>query len=339
MKRKAKYIFRGHCLILAMLFAFSAIAQQKPLVVCTASMFADMTQQIGGDYFEVATLVPIGGDPHIHEPTPRDARIVARADLILKNGLTFEGWINELIENAGSKATIITITDGIKPIESQTYKGATDPHAWMDATLGLTYIKNVHSALVQLSPDLRDELDLNYAAYREKLEETDRYIREKVKSIPEANRILITSHDAFQYFGRQYGIQLESVMGVSTDADIQTSDIIRLNKVIQTTPVPAVFIESTINPKVLEQLAHDNGIVVGGKLYADSLGDEDSPAPTYIEMLRHNINVIAGGLSKERQPVAAENENDLSFYFIFGGIFLALILLGVFFMLRSGKPA
>ena len=312
-------------------------AQEKPLIVATASMWADMATRIGGDHFRVETVVPIGGDPHIHEPTPRDARIVAAADIILRNGLTFEGWLNELIENSGTKARNTLITTGITPIESQQYKNATDPHAWMDAGNGLIYIENIYKALVAFLPSEEESLTKAYRAYREELMATDRYIREKVATIPEANRILITSHDAFQYFGRKYGVQLESVLGVSTDADIQTSDIRHLNDVLQTTKVPAVFIESTINPKVLEQIASDNGVVVGGKLYADSLGDKDSPAPTYIAMLRHNVDTIAEALSKQRIDSSGQEQGGLALYYTLGGLFILMLLGGLIVVFRSKR--
>ncbi len=201
-------------------------AQKKPSVVATASMIADMARQIGGDLVDVKSIVPIGGDPHIYDPTPMAAQMAADADLVLRNGLTFEGWLNELVENSGTDANIVTVTDGIKPIESLMYENAADPHAWMDVSLVITYVKNIRDALIKLLPDNRDQIEENYQAYKLKLVELDRYIKTQIQSIPEGKRILITSHDAFQYYGRRYGIQLESILGTSTDADVQTSDII-----------------------------------------------------------------------------------------------------------------
>lgn len=273
-------------------------ASTKPKVVASASMIADMIKNIAGDRVELQTIVPIGGDPHIYEATPKDAQMVADADLIFRNGLTFEGWLNELIENAGSKAEVITVTQGITPISSLVYQNATDPHAWMDARNGLKYAENIKNTLVTYDGSNKAFYESNYARYRIQLLEADQYIEQKIGTIPSEKRILITSHDAFQYFGRRYGIRLESILGTSTDADIQTSDIVRINKVIQQSQVPALFVESTINPKVLEQLARDNNVVIGGKLYADSIGDKDSPAPSYIEMLTHNTDVIVAGLTR-----------------------------------------
>ena len=266
-------------------------------VVASASIFADMAREIGGDAVRVRSIVPIGGDPHLHEPTPADAILVNEADLILRNALTFEGWLNELIENSGTAAEVVTITEGVRPIESLEYENATDPHAWMDASLGLIYLRNIKNALVRLDPDNRAMYETNYEVYRRQIRELDDYIKGAIRQIPENNRVLITSHDAFQYYGRRYGLALEAVLGVSTDAEVQTSDVARLTRVLRERGVPALFIESTINPKLLQQLAADAGVCIGGQLYADSLGDAESPAPTYYDMLKHNTDALVEALT------------------------------------------
>ena len=272
-------------------------------VVATASMIADMAKEIGGNLIEVQCVVPIGGDPHIYDPTPGDAQMVAQADLILRNGLTFEGWLTELIENSGTKANNVLVTKGVAAIESLIYENATDPHAWMDAHNGLIYIRNIKEALIELDPDNSIIYQSRYDAYAKRLEELDQYIFERINTIPESKRILITSHDAFQYYGKRYGIRLESVLGTSTDAEVQTADIVRLNRVIKESGIPALFVESTINPKVLEQIASDNHLQIGGKLYSDSIGDKDSPAPSYYDMLKHNTDVIVAALSAPKMYI------------------------------------
>lgn len=284
--------------LLLLLVACHLGAQENLKVVATASMISDMVQNIAGDQVDLQCIVPIGGDPHLYEPTPGDAKMVVGADLIFINGLTFEGWLNELIENSGSRAKVVTVTDGIEPIASTTYTNAVDPHAWMDARWGKVYAANILAGLVDIDPAGGDQYRDRYAHYVREIEETDTYIFQQISLIPPDRRVLITSHDAFQYYGRRYGLQLESVLGTSTDADIQTSDLLRLNRVIKERKVPAVFIESTINPKMLEQLASDNQIVVGGSLFADSIGDEDSEAPTYLAMLRYNTDVIVEALTQ-----------------------------------------
>ncbi len=316
-------------------FTLVGFAQEKKTVVATASMMADMAKNIAGGMVNVECIVPIGGDPHLHEPTPRDAQMVNRADLIIKNGLTFEGWLNELIENSGTKAKTIRVTEGIQPIQSVEYENSADPHAWMDASLGLTYIKNIKEALSELDPDNADIYTFNYGVYKKQLEDLDQYIKTEIQKIPTQKRVLITSHDAFQYYGRAYGIRLEAILGTSTDAEAQTSDIIRLNKVIKSNNVPALFIESTINPKLLKQLAKDNDIEIGGQLYADSIGDEESPAPTYIDMLKHNTDVMVAALSRELNPEKAlSSDGDTENSWLLWGIIAALLIGGFVLMIR-----
>ena len=316
------------------LLSFVAVllrAEQKPMVVATASIFADMADNIGGGEVEVRTIVPIGGDPHLHEPTPADAILVKSADLILKNGLTFEGWLNELIDNSGTKAKIKLITEGIAPIESSKYANSTDPHAWMSAANGLYYLHNIKDALCHLVPDKREIFEFNHGIYVQQLEDLHAEILRKIESIPEQRRILITSHDAFRYFGNEYGIRVESILGTSTDAEIQTSDIIRLNSIIKSSGIPAVFIESTVDPKVLQQLAQDNDIEIGGKLYSDSIGDQDSPAPTYIEMLRYNTNTIVTALTAIRKELTTvDSADDSGGNSLLFGLALGILLLGGF---------
>jgi len=321
--------------LFSLLLVSFSFAQEKKIVVATASMMADMATNISGGLVEVKCIVPIGGDPHLHEPTPRDAQLVNKADLIIKNGLTFEGWLNELIENSGTKAKTIRVTEGINPIQSEQYKNSADPHAWMDASLGLKYIENIKNALSELDPENADVFEFNYGVYKKQLADLDQYIKTEIQKIPAKKRVLITSHDAFQYYGRAYGIQLEAILGTSTDAQAQTSDIIRLNKVIRTNNVPALFVESTVNPKLLKQLAKDNDIKIGGQLYADSIGDKDSPAPTYLDMLKHNTDVIVAALTRESntENKSTPVEDGTSSWWLWG-IIAALLIGGFVLMLR-----
>lgn len=306
-------------------------AQEKPLVVASASIFADMAENISGGMVDVKMIVPIGGDPHIYEPTPGDAQLITNADLILVNGLTFEGWMSELIENSGTKAKVVTITKGLKPIESDKYQNSTDPHAWMDASLGQIYLKNIKDALIELDPDNVDIYTFNYDLYSQQLTDLDISIQQQIETIPEIQRILITSHDAFRYYGKRYGIVVEAILGTSTDAEAQTSDIIRLNKIIKESGVPAVFVETTVNPKLLQQIAQDNNIEIGGQLYSDSIGDKNSPAPTYLDMLKYNTQTIVDALTREVvDHTESEPKTAISKFVLFG--ILGLLLVGGFFV-------
>jgi ABC-type Zn uptake system ZnuABC Zn-binding protein ZnuA len=311
---------------IVIIFQFiQAIAQQKPLVVASATIFADMAENISGGLVEVKSIVPVGGDPHIYEPTPGDAKLVAEAQLILKNGLTFEGWLDELIENSGTQGKIVTITQGIEPISSSVYKNSTDPHAWMDPVLGSFYLKNVKDALVELLPEQADIFNFNHDLYQQQLADLNAYIEKEIQTIPKEKRILITSHDAFRYFGKRFGLQVESVLGTSTDADVQTSDIRRLTDVIEKFGVPSVFIETTVNPALLQQIARDNNVSIGGSLYSDSLGDKNSPASTYLEMLKFNADTIVKGLTKQIQT--EEKKSFSKWIFVFLGLIAIAVLI------------
>ena len=308
----------------------SLYGQNKLKVVATASMIWDMAKELGGDHLDIQCIVPIGGDPHLYEPTPKDVKLVASANLVLKNGLTFEGWLDELIENSGTQASSVSVTEGIQAIKSTAYHEAPDPHAWMNVELAYVYAENIKNAFAGLIPEKAEIFEKKYEAYLDQLKELQVYITNQINSIPESKRILITSHDAFQYFGRAYGIRLEAILGVSTDAEAQTSDIIRLNKVIRESGVPAVFIESTINPKLLEQLAKDNDITVGGQLYADSIGDEESEASSYINMMKHNTDTIVAALKKERGDSKEMEDGSGGNYWLYG--LIAVLFIGGFFL-------
>jgi ABC-type Zn uptake system ZnuABC Zn-binding protein ZnuA len=259
-------------------------------------MIADIAKQIVGEKILVQTLLPIGSDPHLHEATPRDAHKVFKANLLLMNGLTLEGWLGELIKNSGTKAKIATVTEGVSVLASPEYQNSQDPHAWMTARNGIIYAQNIAAAVMVLDSANKNIYEKNLITYVKQLQNLDTYIRQRIAEVPENQRVLITSHDAFQYFGQEYGFKLESILGTSTDADAQTSDIRRIGETIRNAGVKAIFVESTINPKMLQQISQDCGVKIGGNLFADSLGDEKSNANTYLDMLKKNIDVIVEGL-------------------------------------------
>jgi ABC-type Zn uptake system ZnuABC Zn-binding protein ZnuA len=317
--------------MLLILFCGELPAQKKLKVVSSASIFQDMAKTIGEEKIESYSIVPIGGDPHIYEPRPSDASLVESADLILVNGFNFEGWITELIENSGTKAQVVTITKGVKPIASATYKNAYDPHAWMDGFYGQLYIENITKALQDMDPENKTFYAKNAEKYINELKDLHQYIENEIEKIPKGSRILITSHDAFSYYGDRYGIQVSPIMGISTDAEAQTSDISRVSRIIKESGVPAVFIESTINPKLLKQIAEDNGVNIGGELFSDSIGEENSEANSYLNMLRHNTDVIVGALSEGKLTKTKIDGDDTSYnlylYLGLGALMLGSLLL------------
>ncbi|MEO1712267.1 MAG: zinc ABC transporter substrate-binding protein [Bacteroidota bacterium] len=320
---------------LFLLLLTTSVWGQKKLVLGTASIFSDMAKVIGGDLIEVRSIVPIGGDPHTYQPTPSDVQLVSRADLILQNGLTFEGWLNKLIENSGTQATRTLITEGVTPIASAVYENSADPHAWMDPKNGLIYIENIKNALVTLIPEEAEVFEFNYQLYAQQIQDLDIKIDSMIQGIDPAKRVLITSHDAFQYFGRRYGLELQSILGISTESEAKTSDVIRLGKVIRERQVPAVFIETTVNPKLLKQIAEDNNVRIGGALFSDSIGDEDSEAPTYLDMLAYNARTITAGLtSTPETPSEGIEEEASSSNLILWSVLITILLGGLIVMIR-----
>lgn len=317
-------------LILLLVYSGGLISQNQAAsfrVIATTTFLADLARNIAGPEITVESLMPIGGDPHIYDPVPGDARKIAEADLILRNGLTLEGWLNEMIENSGTLAEIATLTDGVKPIQSSDHANAYDPHAWMDVQNAIRYCENIRNALIRLDPQNAAGYEARFLAYRSELEALDAYILSEMLKIPSEQRILATSHDAFRYYGNRYGLRVESVLGTSTDAEVRIEDYNHLAGQIQDFHVPALFIESTINPKLLQELAASLGIRIGGKLFADSLGDEESGADTYVKMLRQNTNLIVAAL---RLPLGAdERDQDLAFLWV-----IPLIFAIAFFVVR-----
>ncbi|MBT8233767.1 MAG: zinc ABC transporter solute-binding protein [Saprospiraceae bacterium] len=320
-----------------LMLSFGILKSEKPLVVCSASMIYDMVKEIGSEALDIKVIVPIGGDPHLYNPTPSDATLVSNADLIFINGLTFEGWILELIENSGTSAAVDTVTNGVAAIQSGKYQNAFDPHAWMDVSNGLVYIKNIKNSLIKLDPENKGIYEKNYDAYKSKLESLDKYIEKRILEIPEAQRVLITSHDAFAYYGKRYGLQLEAIQGMSTEAEAQTSDIIRIVNVIKKTKVPAIFIESTISPKLIQQIASDNNVAIGGELFADSIGDKDSGANSYYLMLKKNTDTIVEALKGEKFGETKYQHESESGWLLYGIIGLSFLLGIVVLFLKLNK--
>jgi len=315
------------------LLVLPAMAQDKLNVVASASIFQDMAKNIGGDKITTHSIVPIGGDPHLYEPKPSDAALVKSADIILMNGLTFEGWITNLIENSGSAASKYIITEGVDVIKSDQYKNAADPHAWMNANNGLIYIENIKNALIENDPSNKDYYLSNYESYKKEITLLHTYINTEIQKIPESKRMLVTSHDAFAYYGKAYGVRLNALKGISTEAETQTKDMVRVAKAIRDSGVPAIFIESTINPQVIQQIAKDNNVKIGGELFADSLGEEDSEGPTYLTMLKHNTDVLVNALSKsemtETKIDSDDTSNDWMIYLVLGLIMIGALVFAV----------
>jgi len=281
----------GLALILA---SGAARAEGRINVVASFSILADMVRNVGGDRVDVIALVGPDGDPHVYAPTPADAKKVAAARLVVVNGLGFEGWLPRLLQAAGSKAPVTVATKGIMP---RKMGGHDDPHAWQSVANAKIYVINIRDGLIAVAPDHADVFKVNADVYLAKLEALDREVREAVAKIPEVRRKVISTHGAFGYFADTYGVTFFSPLSVSTDAEPSARDIAAIIAQIKVAKIPAVFLENISDPRLIRQIASETGARVGGTLYSDSLTGENGDAPTYIDMVRHNIKALTSALA------------------------------------------
>ena len=282
----------------------SAFAQSTnaPLnVVATFSILGDFAKNVGGDRVRVMTLVGQNSDTHVYTPTPADAKKIADAKLVIVNGLGLEGWLPRLVKSSGSKAETVVATKGVtaRQIEDgHSHDPAdADPHAWQSVDNAKIYVTNIRDALIAADPAGAETYRANVTAYLAKLDALDRDVRETVAKIPSERRSVISTHDAFGYFAAAYGIKFIAPQGVSTESEPSARDIAAIITQIKKQKIPAVFLENVTNPRLMQRIAAETGAKIGGTLYSDSLTDEKGPAPTYIDMVRHNIKALTSALS------------------------------------------
>ncbi|MFO7523969.1 MAG: zinc ABC transporter substrate-binding protein [Ignavibacteriaceae bacterium] len=268
----------------------------KLIVVSTITIINDMVKNIGGDKVEAISICGIGFDPHTYKSVPGDSKIIASADIVFMNGFGLEGWIEKLIRAAGSNKPVYATTDGIEPLRDDRGHGDPDPHCWFDARLAKIYVDNISSGLIEVDPENSEYYSKNALAYKIQLDSLHSYAAEMISQIPEQYRILVTSHDAFRYFGEAYGIRVEALQGISTEAKAQTADVAELVDLIKKFNLPAVFIETSVNPKLLEQIASETQAKIGGVLFSDSIGDEGTAGGSYIGAFKYNVETITNAL-------------------------------------------
>lgn len=283
-------------------FAQAQQGEGKLAVVASFSILADFVREIGGERVALTTLVGPDGDAHVYSPSPADAKAMAAASLVVVNGLKFEGWLTRLLKSSGTKATLATATEGIVPLKMQDdghghSHGGEDPHAWQSVANAKIYVANVLRVLSAADPAGKALYEANAAAYQAKLDALEAEIKAAVARIPADRRKAITSHDAFAYFGRAYGIAFVAPQGVSTEAEASARDVGRIIRQVKAQKVPAVFLENISNPRLAEQIARESGARIGGRLYSDALSGSDGPAGTYIAMMKHNISQIEKALA------------------------------------------
>jgi zinc/manganese transport system substrate-binding protein len=286
----------------ALLAAAPARAQQRLDVVATFSILGDFVKNVGGDRVAVETLVGPNGNAHVYAPSPGDAKKVADAKVVFVNGLGFEGWLERLVKASGTKAPIVVATTGIKPRERagdhdhDHDHGRADPHAWQSVANAKIYVANIRDALIAADPAGKDTYHANAAAYLAELDALEREVRDVVAKIPPDRRRVVTSHNAFGYFQDAYGISFTAPQGVSTEAEASAKDVAAIISQIRKQKAAAVFLENVTDPRLVEQIARETGAKVGGTLYSDALTDDKGDAPTYVDLIRHNLRQLAAAL-------------------------------------------
>lgn len=274
-------------------------------VVATTGMIADTAKVVGGNHVKVKGLMGPGVDPHLYKASAGDVATLSGADIILYNGLHLEGKMSEVFEQMQKRGIrTVAVTDGIDKgilLAPPQFGGNYDPHVWFDVSLWMKVVEDVRDSLAEADPENAGDYQSNAAAYLAELKELDGYVKSKAAEVPADKRVLITAHDAFNYFGRAYGFEVKGLQGISTEAEAGTADVQALAAFIVERQIPAIFVETSVPPKYIEAVkaaaeARGFKVKVGGSLYSDALGNPGSAAGTYTGMVRSNIDTITSAL-------------------------------------------
>jgi zinc/manganese transport system substrate-binding protein len=283
--------------------------------VASFSILGDMVRQVGGDRVEVTVLVGPGADAHVYQPTPTQAKTVAKAQVLFSNGLGFEGWMARLLKSANYKGTHVVATQGADVLEAEDHSnenshdakpgahkghkhdhGKADPHAWQSVPNAYAYVENIAKGLCTADAAGCDSYQKNAAAYTKQLKSLDAEVRAAWGAIPQAQRKVITSHDAFGYYAKAYGVTFLSPQGVSTESEASAKGVARLVRQIKAENVKALFVETISNPRLIEQIGRETGVKPAGELFSDSLSKAGGPADSYVKMIRYNTTALTGAI-------------------------------------------
>lgn len=263
-------------------------------VVASFSILADMTRRVAGGLVDVVGLVPPDADAHVYQPTTADSRTLAAAVLLVENGLGFEGWMGRLGEASGFRGTRVIASDGVTPRRMREGVATSlDPHAWQDPRNAMIYARNIAQGLAVAGAAHAEAYRANAASYVAEIERTDAWIAGQFAPIPPASRRIITTHDAFGYYGARYGIEFLAAEGLSTEAEPSAKAIAALVGQIKRERVRTVFLENMTDPRLSKMLARETGATLSGPLYSDALSNPNGPAPDYLTMLRYNTALFA----------------------------------------------
>ncbi|QJC53309.1 zinc ABC transporter solute-binding protein [Paenibacillus albicereus] len=321
MHRSVQRLLGGMALLGAML-AFQACGQQNEgqggsdpapgtlAVTTTTGMIADAAKEVGGDRVSVTALMGPGVDPHLYKASHGDMVKLDEADVVLYSGLHLEGKMTEVLEKLGRSRPVVAVTDGVpedRVLESEPGSGSPDPHVWFNASLWTYAVEKVRDTLIAEDPEHEAGYRQRADAYISELEELHAYALERIGSIPEERRVLVTAHDAFGYFGRAYGLEVTGLQGMSTSSEYGSKDVASLRDFLVERGIPAVFVESSIPRKSIESVIEGaarmgSTVVIGGELFSDAMGEAGTPEGTYAGMFRHNVDTIAEALKGESTP-------------------------------------
>lgn len=288
-------------------FGAPARADAPMPVVASFSILGDLVAQIGKDRVAVSTLVGPNGDAHVFQPKPADAHKLAAAKVVFENGLGLEGWIDRLIAASGTKAPIVVASKGVTPNPAEEEggeaeggehhaHGAFDPHAWQSVANVKIYVGNIRDALIAADPAGKDAYTAAATAYLGQLDQLEAEVKAAMAKVPAEKRRVITTHDAFGYFGKAYGIEFLAPQGISTDAEPTAKGVAKLVQQIRAEHIRAVFIENMSDGRLVKQIAKETGVKLGGELFSDSLSPKGGPASTYVDMVRHNTRLLTAAM-------------------------------------------
>lgn len=275
------------------LFATSSFATERLKIVASFSILGDMVQNVIGDHADLTTIVGPDADAHVYQPSVADARAVADADVIFVNGMGFETWSDTLIAESGTRASIHAATIGITPVEVD---GEIDPHAWNSLLNGIVYVNNIAAVLSAKMPVHADAIEQNRAAYVEQLRALDASTKETLATLPLEKRTVVTAHDAFGYLAHAYDMTFLAPIGVDTEAEPSAKELAILIEQLKSDGAAALFVENITSPALVQQIADETGLSIGGRLFSDALSERGGPATSYLAMFEHNLNTLLTAL-------------------------------------------